>query len=902
MISRVWMNCLMSLVVLLAAAAAQGAVQALPTQQLIVISQPQTETSPGAMELRRVLVSNYGFREREVRLTEVSPSALISELFRVSNDLGPEDELIIYWKLPVRRDPAYSRAADDLGVFIGNELPSLLRKLSSRPKFVLLDSCDLEGWNTHRQQSKYAFSAAQQANTRGELILGVCSDRNPKPPLLFLTQRLADRTQPFNVIDLVEPLFEMDPPAVVVGELPSYHSALELRRVGEDSLRRLANVIRSEGSATAKTNAMDELVVAAVAPEQIRQATALLSEVVANEQQTMSVRQYALGRLGKLGFSETPEVLKGYLLTESENANAIVRADAATLLASVQSRDALQILEILALKHKGPPAAAATQALSDFPGPEPARILAAILNAERGEEIHVMALDAVPFLELRTPELRDAVQRRLKDRDDNVRASAVAALASYADAPAVDAIIATAGDADTTVRYQVALTLSRFERTKPGQATVAIALEKLSRDDNARVREASLMGIAKFPNRRGATRVIEALEDRDEDVRLAAISAVVENKFTDAIPRLRTMLRDPDAVVRGNAANALRLFNDRNSLSAIEAMEREEKDESARFIARTAINSLRGSCANIEGPEFKSAARATDRARAIGTICSNDLSRAFPMLKEFLSDANFEVRTAAADALGRLSSSELRRAAEDIFATGSSLERIGIARALGQHPEANGTELLSRIDRQEPDVRLAMIAAMGQRTDDRARSLLKEWTRHQDDAVQLTVAKSLRDQSEKLFAKQAFAQALDAALTGLETRRKRRDSAQDSEIATDLNNVGVIYLAMKDLDQASNYLNQARARREALSARDPDLAVIWLNLAAVGNERKDWKSAEAAYLRALSIRESTLSPRDPLVNDTYAQVIDFYEQRNRAEDAKRYRDLQRKRAMSVSLK
>ena len=847
---------------LLLATAGRGAVQVLPAQQLIIITDVGNTASSGSVEFRRILVGKYGYGEHEVILEEISTSAIISELFRVREFVGSRDEVILYWKLPVRRDQTYNREADDLGFFIGNELPNLLRKMSQGPKLVILDSCDMEGWERHRQTSKYANQAPSFNLGGSELIVNVCSDRNPVPPLHALTDRLSSRTTPFNVLDLFEPLLEMNPPAIIVGDLPSHTNALVLRPSGENTSARLMSIIKGAGSVSAKKGAMDELVASAGTAEQTRNAVVLLSEVVIDEREVAEVRQHAIGRLGKIGFSETPEPLKRFLMTTPDGGDENVRIAAVKLVQDTRPRDALEIFETMALKQKPPAAATAAAAIRSLPGDEPVRVLVAILESDRDEDIHVGALDSISVPVVQNPALLAAVLRRVKDKDDDVRAAAVAALSSFVDPAAQSAIVEAVADSDTTVRYQAAFALARIERAKPGQPGIAQAIDRLSRDTNARVREASILGLASLPNRRGATRVAEMISDKDENVRIAAVSSAMELKVADLAPRIRPLLRDESAIVRGVAAESLGLLNDRESLPTLEIMARDEPDVHSRRLATTAVNNLRDTCTSVTSPILLDAtARSAERARAISGICAFDHARAMTLLVRLLNDANADVRAASADVLAKVPARTLRPSAEDVFAHGTTGERIGMARALGQANDGFATELLSKIDKQKIDVQFAMVSAMGQRTDDRAAEVLKDWARNrQEDSMQLAVAKSLRVRSEKLFTEAKYRQALDAALTALDIRRQRKDSAQDSEIATDLNNVGVIYLAMKDLEQASNYLNQARARRESLSARDPDLAVTWLNLAAVANERKDTKGAEAAFLRALSVRESTLAP------------------------------------------
>ena len=898
---------------MLAAHPAAAGLQVLPSQHLLVITAPAgTDTpSPGTDEFRRLLQTKYGYAEQEITLQELSTSAILSELFRARERIATPDEVIIYWKLPARREEAYTRQADDLSFFLRNELPRFMRTLSSGPKLVILDSCDMEGRREAQLNSQSSRTSRGQ-----EVTVSVCSVRSPPAPLEFIAKALAERTRPFNVIDLLEPLFEADPPAVIIGELPAYQNALVLRPAGKEVDNRLVAVINGQGPAELKVKAIDELVVTALTPEQFRQALEILSSAAVNREQPVEVRRYALQRIGRMGFSDTPDSLRRYLLDSSDGEDRDVREDAVLLIDTVRPRDAMEIFAAIATKQQPPASIAAIHAVTRFSNRESAQVLAAVLDADAGERNHIAALDGVAVLNERPPELGAAVLRRLKDKDDDVRAAAVAALVSVVEyeakqprsaaglgRTALDAIVAAAGDSDTTVRYSVAFALGRVEKIKSGQPVIAQTLDKLSRDPYARVREAAVAGLGTLSNQRGAPRVLELLADPDSDVRVAAVGVTMQLRLTSAAPRLRPLLKDEDVVVRGVAANALGALGDKESLPALQELATRDPDTQVRMLAGQAAEVLRGACVNPDSSDLvsKEAGSAT-RVRAISGICPSDYTRALPVLLGLLDDESFEVRTAAADALAKYPARSLLPAAQNVLAKGNSIERISMARALGRSNDAEASRLLSQIDDQETDVRLAMIEAMGQRTDAPAQDALKKWSALNDENARLTVAKSLRDQSERLFAERRYKEALDAAQSALRVRRDRAESAQDKEIATDLNNVGVIYLAMGNLDEASNYLNQARARRETLSGNDPDLAVVLLNLAAVSNQRGDTKGAEASYLRALAVRESTLPPSHPLVTESYSQLIGFYEKQNRTAEAQRYRDLLTKASMQKTFK
>lgn len=146
-----------------------------------------------------------------------------------------------------------------------------------------------------------------------------------------------------------------------------------------------------------------------------------------------------------------------------------------------------------------------------------------------------------------------------------------------------------------------------------------------------------------------------------------------------------------------------------------------------------------------------------------------------------------------------------------------------------------------------------------------------------DQAVELDKATQLSAEVTKLFGEARYQDALPIAQQVLEVRQ-RLLKPDDEQLAIALSNLGEIYHALKKEPEATKAFQGALAIYET----HPNQNVLMLakTLERLGYAfymKRDFKSAEPLYLRAVELEEKALGPRDAqtiLAMKNYA-CIDF---------------------------
>lgn len=210
-----------------------------------------------------------------------------------------------------------------------------------------------------------------------------------------------------------------------------------------------------------------------------------------------------------------------------------------------------------------------------------------------------------------------ALVEALKDTDQEVRESAMQALATMRAPEALDAIRASLKDPNASVREQAAFALGQY-RDKASVDSLAAALA----DSSANVREQAVFALGQIRDPKVAAPLAKALGDGDASVREQAAFALGQLRTPEAVEPLVAALRDQSPNVREQAAFALGQIRDRRAVDAL-------------------IASLKDDNTNVR----------EQAAFALGQLGD---PRAIDALSAALKDSNVEVRRQAAFALGQI--------------------------------------------------------------------------------------------------------------------------------------------------------------------------------------------------------------------------------------------------------
>lgn len=166
-------------------------------------------------------------------------------------------------------------------------------------------------------------------------------------------------------------------------------------------------------------------------------------------------------------------------------------------------------------------------------------------------------------------------------------------------------------------------------------------------------RAASAAALGRLNAFDGVDILIEALDDKSNDVRISAINALSHLGAREAVEPLLNALKDPKPQIRGHAAAALGRLGSGHAIGPLLAMLNDE-DHINRGSAATALgklNAVEATNALIGVLEDKSPSVRRRAAAALGLMSATE---AVAPLIETLKDDDFTVRRSAAAALDRM--------------------------------------------------------------------------------------------------------------------------------------------------------------------------------------------------------------------------------------------------------
>ncbi len=187
------------------------------------------------------------------------------------------------------------------------------------------------------------------------------------------------------------------------------------------------------------------------------------------------------------------------------------------------------------------------------------------------------------------PEALEALTTTLNDPDHDVREAAVIAMGRIGDQRAVESLVRALADGTSSVRHAAAAVLNALDpewQVSEGARKATAALEPLTQAKEYWVRHAATSVLGRLrgdarplgqeplpgPTESSSKRIqvlqilMQAMEDFDRDIRLAAAEALGRLEDTSCAGHLRMLLNDPDEWVQLAAGKALQQVM-RNGLS-----------------------------------------------------------------------------------------------------------------------------------------------------------------------------------------------------------------------------------------------------------------------------------------------------------------------------------------------
>jgi HEAT repeat protein/beta-lactamase regulating signal transducer with metallopeptidase domain len=183
---------------------------------------------------------------------------------------------------------------------------------------------------------------------------------------------------------------------------------------------------------------------------------------------------------------------------------------------------------------------------------------------------------------------------------------------------------------------------------------VADALSLALNDENERVRQQAIQGLATMRDPRAVPALIKALQSRDAHVRRIAVSSLSQFDTPEAAQGLVVALKDENADVRRHAISALgRRRDDKYADALVGAMRDENPDVRRQAVAALA---RAGQSAAVVGALVQALkdSNADVRQRAAASLARTQSPEAVPGLIAALKDANPDVRQMSAVALGAI--------------------------------------------------------------------------------------------------------------------------------------------------------------------------------------------------------------------------------------------------------
>jgi HEAT repeat protein len=309
------------------------------------------------------------------------------------------------------------------------------------------------------------------------------------------------------------------------------------------------------------------------------------------------------------------------------------------------------------------------------------------------------------------PRAVEPLIQALNDTNSQVREEAARSLGKLNDSRAVEPLIQALKDNNSDIRTNAAEALGKIKDPKAEEALGAYQINKVNvlveqgeattedvekyiqdlKDENSTVREIAALDLRliKDPDHRSVEPLIEALNDKEIQVRLRAADTLGEIGDARAVdPLIRSLKEDSNSLVKGSAARALGTIGD---VKAVEPL-----------IDSLNIKSTHSDCDLSE-----------DIAIALGRI--RDRRAVDPLIKCLQDYRNgFEfLRRAAAEALGKIGDKRAVEPLIEALKDGCPSVRSYTAWALGEIEDKKATDpLINALRDEDEGVRTYAVLAL----------------------------------------------------------------------------------------------------------------------------------------------------------------------------------------------
>ena len=248
--------------------------------------------------------------------------------------------------------------------------------------------------------------------------------------------------------------------------------------------------------------------------------------------------------------------------------------------------------------------------------------------------------------EIGDPVVFKPLQSLLRDPEPQVRSAAIYALESAGCREAVPALVTALRDSARNVRLVAAQVLGTL-----GDAQTVEPLIRLVDDKDLEVRHAAVQSLGKLGDTRAFPTVAKRLDDTDQEVREVAADALGRVGNESIVEKLVMTMVDAHGGVRQAAARAL-----------TKIFPRWESSERVQKLLPEIQNALRHRDASVQNAAAGLLKRVS-RTEAGGGLALNSATDLRPppltaMLRQLLSDADADVRAAAAETIGRMQLAE----------------------------------------------------------------------------------------------------------------------------------------------------------------------------------------------------------------------------------------------------
>ena len=340
-----------------------------------------------------------------------------------------------------------------------------------------------------------------------------------------------------------------------------------------------------------------------------------------------------------------------------------------------------------------------------------ARLINNVVNSFRS--LQWRNLDHVSVLFSLGQVAQDALYEAVVAESGNMRRQAVAAIGSAAGAGGVEFMFRFINDSNQQVRQVTMNCISQYCSDK--HAFELLRILNSSSDPN--MRRMAVSAVGRLQCKEAVPRLLELAAGSDRQMRPAAFQALVQ-------------INDPDLRRR-----VMQLYQNETDINTkgqmIEPLVRFLKEDATAFLEETLRDANRGVRAHAV------------RALAASGLSQDDKTR---LLLAVIKDEQFDsTRKAAIDALGSEASDDVLDALVAVLGDGGPLARLAAINALSRLKSPRSIDaIVGAFEReQDPQVRRAILAALGQANDKKAIPVLRKAMQSDDPQARVVALGAL---------------------------------------------------------------------------------------------------------------------------------------------------------------